>query len=286
MSRIHQGLQRALHEAERQPESDAASIVTHAADGPGSDRGSKLVNREAVTLKDTSKLAELARNPGSSGKLALPQVSLNPTTQDQISTLVQRVFVFPNSSAPRVVAFASVDDGNGSSEICFHAGRALAKELSASVCLVDAGGDRSFLRQFAPPNGAGGGLPDALNSAEPVKRFTIRVGDENLWLLPGRSSAANSSSRLSADRMRSRLTALREAFDYVLVDAPPVISAATAVLLGQIADGMILVIEANSTRRHNARTAKESLHAANVKLLGAILNNHTLPGTVSRTRKS
>jgi protein-tyrosine kinase len=44
-----------------------------------------------------------------------------------------------------------------------------------------------------------------------------------------------------------------------------------------MADGVILVVEANSTRREMARTAKETFDDANVKLLGAILNNRTFP---------
>jgi Mrp family chromosome partitioning ATPase len=70
---------------------------------------------------------------------------------------------------------------------------------------------------------------------------------------------------------------LREKFDYVLIDAPPISSYVDAVLLGQIADGVILVVEANSTRRETARMVKETFEGANVKLLGAILNNRTFP---------
>jgi len=45
--------------------------------------------------------------------------------------------------------------------------------------------------------------------------------------------------------------------------------------LGQIADGVILILESNLTRRETARAVKENLAAANVKILGAVLNNHT-----------
>jgi len=55
-------------------------------------------------------------------------------------------------------------------------------------------------------------------------------------------------------------------------------------LLGQIADGVILILESMVTRRETARTAKENLAAANVKILGAVLNNHTfsIPETLYR----
>jgi Mrp family chromosome partitioning ATPase len=70
---------------------------------------------------------------------------------------------------------------------------------------------------------------------------------------------------------------LSKEFDYVLIDAPPVSSYADAVLLGQMADGVILVVEANSTRRGTARMVKETFEGAKVRLLGAILNNRTFP---------
>jgi len=47
--------------------------------------------------------------------------------------------------------------------------------------------------------------------------------------------------------------------------------------LGQLADGMILVLEAQTTRRDTARKVKESLDRARVRVLGTVLNNLTLP---------
>jgi Mrp family chromosome partitioning ATPase len=77
--------------------------------------------------------------------------------------------------------------------------------------------------------------------------------------------------------MRSRLAELRAEYSYVLVDGPQVSQHSAAMLLGQMADGVILVLESKVTRRETARTAKENLTAANVRILGAVLNNHTFP---------
>jgi len=48
-------------------------------------------------------------------------------------------------------------------------------------------------------------------------------------------------------------------------------------VLGQGTDGVVLVLEANVTRRVAALSAKESLEAAGVRLLGTVLNNRTFP---------
>jgi capsular exopolysaccharide synthesis family protein len=193
----------------------------------------------------------------------------------EVIKLVQRVFAFSNSHAPRAVVFSSVQ-GNGSSEICCCAGEALAAQGSGSVCLVDANLRAPSLHQLL---GVGKlpGLADATVKPGPIRDFAVRIAGGNLWLVQPGSLAVESQSLFASDRLRSRIGELREEFDYVLIDAPPVSSYSDAVLLGQMADGVILVVEANSTRRETARTAKETFEGANVKVLGAILNNRTFP---------
>jgi Mrp family chromosome partitioning ATPase len=195
--------------------------------------------------------------------------------EQEVIKLVQRVFAFPNSHAPRVVVFSSVQ-GNGSSEICCGAGEALAAQGSRSVCLVDANLRAPSLHRLLGV-GKSPGLADAAVKPGPIKDFGVGIVGRNLWLLPPGSFAAEIQGLFASDRLRSRMMELRKEFDYVLIDAPPVGSCADAVLLGQMADGVILVVEANSTRRETARTAKETFEGANVKLLGAILNNRTFP---------
>jgi Mrp family chromosome partitioning ATPase len=119
------------------------------------------------------------------------------------------------------------------------------------------------------------GLKDATVKAGPIKDFAVRIAEGNLWLMP--SGSLTAEGLFTSDRLRLRMRELREEFDYVLIDAPAVSSYADAVLLGQMADGVILVVEANSTRREKARVAKETLEGAKVKLFGAVLNNRTFP---------
>src|SRR5207247_10608677 len=81
----------------------------------------------------------------------------------------------------------------------------------------------------------------------------------------------------TSERLRTRAVELCAVFEHVLSDAPPIHQYADPVLLGQMADGLILGVEANATRPETARKAKESLQAANVRLLGAVLNKRTFP---------
>ena len=202
------------------------------------------------------------------------RLDLGKQAQEEALKLVQRVFVFPNSHAPRAVVFSSIQ-GNGSTEICCRAGEVLAAQGSGSVCLVDANLHAPSLHQLLGV-AKSPGLIDAIVKPGPIKDFTVRIAGGNLWLLPS-GSAAEAQGLFASDRLRSRVGELREEFDYVLIDAPAVGCNADAVVLGQMADGVVLVVEANSTRRETARMAKEIFEGANVKLLGAILNNRTFP---------
>ncbi len=204
------------------------------------------------------------------------RLDLRGSAQEEAVKLVQRVFVFPNSDAPRAVVFSSVDQGNGSSEICSRAGEVLAAQVSGSVCLVDANQRAPSLHQLWGV-GKFPGLADATVKPGPIKDFAVRIAGGNLWLVPPGSPATEAQGLFASDRLRSRMAELSKEFDYVLIDAPPVSSYAGAVLLGQMADGAILVIEADSTRRETARKAKEILESAKVRLLGAILNNRAFP---------
>jgi protein-tyrosine kinase len=214
-----------------------------------------------------------ASQPNEGGRHRL---DLGGSALEEIVKFVQRVFVVPNSHAPRVVVFSTVDQVNSSNEICSRAGQVLATQVSGSVCLVDANLRVPSLHRLLGV-GNSPGHTDAAAKPGPIKDLAVRIAGGNLWLVSAGAPAAPAEEQVASDQLRSRISELDKEFDYILIDAPPVHSSADAVLLGQMAQGVILVIEANSTRREAARRAKQTLEGANVKLLGAILNNRMFP---------
>ena len=102
-----------------------------------------------------------------------------------------------------------------------------------------------------------------------------RVAD-NLWLVSSDPVATNGGAP-TLEQVRARIKDLGDEFAYVVISAPPIGSYSDATLLGQLADGVVLVLDANSTRRVTAKKAKQALEAANVRVLGTVLNNRTFP---------
>ncbi len=205
-----------------------------------------------------------------------PALQIEAGARDEVTKLVQRLFLLPGPAAPRQVVFAGTESGNGCSWICAHAADILASQVRGSVCLVDCDLRLPTLHEeFRVPNHYG--LADALQGTEPVRQFVQQLSQSNLWLLSCGSLTEDSPQLLTLDRMRKRMYELRSEFDYVLLDAAPLSSSNHAILLGSWCDGVALVLRENSSNRRAARKALQELEAARTPVLGAVLNQRTFP---------
>jgi len=196
--------------------------------------------------------------------------------QEECFKLVQRIFLGQPKNLLRTVVFAGVDRGNGCSRICAEVARILAANASGSVCLVDA--------NFRTPSLAGffgilekRGLADAVLEEGHIRSFVQELKPSNLWLLSAGNPGTESTTLLSSDRLKLRLQELRAEFDYVLIDVPALNLYADAITVGRIADGAVVVVQADSTRRESALKGVASLREAHIEVLGAVLNRRTFP---------
>jgi Mrp family chromosome partitioning ATPase len=221
-------------------------------------------------------LQQMQRERDSVSTLLETQYSGGEWASDESLRLVQQIFLSPTQSPPRVVVFAGIDHGNGCSQICASVGETLAKNTSGSVCIVEANfrspGLPELLRATNPL-----GLTDSLLQDGPIRSFANPVGIDKLWLLSCGTLTADSASLLSSEPIKARLAELRTEFDFVVVDAPPLTRYADAIALGQLSDGIVLVVEAESTRKEAAQMAAANLRASHVSILGAVLNKRTFP---------
>jgi Mrp family chromosome partitioning ATPase len=95
-------------------------------------------------------------------------------------------------------------------------------------------------------------------------------------LLGAGSFFSGPADRLTVE-LRARLSQLRRDFDYALIHAPAAGSFSEATILGQLTDGVVVVLGAHTTRRLTARKTKERLLAANVRVIGSVLADRSFP---------
>ncbi|HTC41438.1 MAG TPA: CpsD/CapB family tyrosine-protein kinase [Candidatus Acidoferrales bacterium] len=219
--------------------------------------------------------SRLAQDKWTAREYAVSAVGENQLAREEASKLVHNLFLSPGNISTRVVIFAAIDSGNGCSRVSSLVARTLAAQAGAPVCLVDANLRTPSPNPFKVNNDYG--LADALRSPGPITEFLTCVGPENLAVLSCGSGAKDSVALLASPNMRARVTDLRNEFAYILIDAPPLNSYADAIALGQVADGVVLILEANATRRESAMKVADHLRSMHVKLLGAVLNKRTFP---------
>ena len=210
------------------------------------------------------------------GKRPQPQLSTRGPEQEEVNKLVHRVFALRDTPGPRVVVFTGVRNGDGCAGICAKAAQALAARATGTVCVVDANFRSPSLHKFFNVSDLEGFADGILHSGA-IRTLASRVAASNLWLLPCGSGGVSQATLATADHLTLRIKELREEFDYVLMNLPAADRYSDAAVLGRLADGVILVVEANSTSREVIQKIKQDLDAAEVRLLGAVLNNRTLP---------
>jgi Mrp family chromosome partitioning ATPase/uncharacterized protein involved in exopolysaccharide biosynthesis len=96
---------------------------------------------------------------------------------------------------------------------------------------------------------------------------------ENLFLLPCGTHISNPGMLFTSERMRNLIKLLTEHFDLVIIDSPPILSAADAVVLATEVDGTLMVIESGKTKRQMSLQGRETLENVNAKVIGTVLNN-------------
>ena len=205
-----------------------------------------------------------------------PDTESRPQTRprmDEVNNLVQRLFFRPGE-APRTVVFSAVDRRSGCTWMAANAARVLANHTKRSVCLVDANLQFPALHTyFGVDNDSG--FTDSTMPDSPLLKSARQLNPGNLWLIT--SGRGPQGMVLSADLVRSRLKQLQNEFDYAIVDAPALNVCNDAMILGAASDGIVLVLKANQSRREKARQSLAELKSANIRVLGAVLNQRTFP---------
>lgn len=109
-------------------------------------------------------------------------------------------------------------------------------------------------------------------ASETVRKTTV----PGLWVLPSGHPPPNPAELLGSSRFRDFIGSLKDHFDWVVIDSPPVMAVTDASLIAHLATGVLFVVGAEMTSRHAARSALGQLEHVQATLVGAVLNRADL----------
>jgi capsular exopolysaccharide synthesis family protein len=115
------------------------------------------------------------------------------------------------------------------------------------------------------------GLADVLSNDLPLEESLQRTAVAGLFCIPRGAIPASPADLLGSDKMQEVLHTLREDFDFVLIDSPPVIAVSDATILSVQCDGVCLVLRAQRTPAETVQRMVERLEAVGARILGAVL---------------
>ena len=171
---------------------------------------------------------------------------------------------------PRTILVTSSIAGEGKSSTSANLGLALA-ESGVSVCLIEGDLRRPWLLDYMGLQGSVG-LTDVLIGRYQLDDVLQDFGRLPLALLGGGPTPPNPSELLGSTAMADVLAELRRRYDYVLIDAPPLLPVTDAAIMSTMVDGSILVTGSGVVTKDQLDHALDTLENVSGKLLGLVIN--------------
>lgn len=173
---------------------------------------------------------------------------------------------------PRTLSVTSTQPGEGKSTTSYALARLLAR-TGRSVVLIDSDmRSPSVHHELGIRNEVG--LSTYLSSNATLPEVVQTTGMEKLSVVTAGQQPPSAPELLASDRFAQMLAELRDRFDHIVIDAPPVMGLADAPIVGGHVEGMIFVIQSHATHQNMVRVALERLETANVNVFGAVMTKY------------
>jgi capsular exopolysaccharide synthesis family protein len=171
----------------------------------------------------------------------------------------------------KTIMFTSSVSGEGTSTTTVGFASSLTESYQLKVLLIDLNFRKPGFHKFFEIDEKQG-LMDVFCDTNGIESFLTGMNCGNLYVVTRNSHFSTSTSIFESGWFARFLKRVRESFDYVIIDAPPVTSFVDAQIIGCLVDGVILILESGKTRRQVALKAKKEIEAAGGKLLGVVVN--------------
>jgi capsular exopolysaccharide synthesis family protein len=173
------------------------------------------------------------------------------------------------NGSPRTLLITSSREGEGKSTTAL----AMARDAAAAgrkVLLVDADMRRPSVHTLLGLKKSPG-LSNMLTQQLPASSVIYPTETEGLFAMPAGPKPPSPSELLGGAGFRALISYLKEEFDQIIIDSPPVLGLADVPRLAAVVDGTMIVMEANRSHRGAIAAAMRRLSSARARIIGAVL---------------
>lgn len=170
----------------------------------------------------------------------------------------------------KIICITSSKKDEGKTTVLSNLGVSFAK-IDKKVLLIDADlRNPSISKMFDTSNTQG--LMDILLGKRNIQDSVKKTKQENLYILTGGTIPPNPAEVLSSKKMSEFIESIKDEYDYIFIDSPPVGVVSDASIISTYSDGVIFVVGANEVDSNLAKIAKERLDSVKANIVGVILN--------------
>jgi capsular exopolysaccharide synthesis family protein len=191
-------------------------------------------------------------------------------TVEEYRKMKYKILSNGSEKAIKTILFCSSHRGEGSSTVFLNFGQTLAAE-GYRVLMVDADLRHPSLHRLFRLEKENG-LTDLCFGNSSLENVMKKTMWDNLWVVTGGNSSSNPSSVFESEYLDSSIEQMKTQADWVLFDSPPLNSCSDAIALAGKVDGVVLVVQAERTRREVALQYKDRLEKSGAHILGVVLN--------------
>ena len=182
-----------------------------------------------------------------------------------------RTAILYSSKDVKMIAVTSAFENQGKSFISFHLAYSLS-QVGKRVLLVDTDMRKSVLQRRMGLEGVKLGLSEYLSGNAEVGQVSYDVGIPNMHVLFSGKLVTNASALLSAKWLRTLCDSVKDSYDYIIFDTPPVGVVGDAAIVSSVCDGTLLVIENGVTKKKTLCQIAAELEKIDTNILGVVQN--------------
>jgi capsular exopolysaccharide synthesis family protein len=230
---------------------------------------------ERLGLSFIGAMPPLRSEDGGSADLFIHRHPRSPAAEMCRAIRTNLLFMSPDKPF-RTVVVSSAGPSEGKSTAVINLGMVMA-QTGTRVLLMDTDMRRPRLhRAFGLPDDVG--VSSLVVGEGSLERAIKSTDVPNLFVLPCGPLPPNPAELLHARAFAELLEKLKERYDCILLDSPPLGPVSDALVLAKQSDGILLVLKAGGTHREQAKRAIRSLRDVKARIIGALLNHVEVKG--------
>ncbi len=179
-------------------------------------------------------------------------------------------------SETKIIVLSSSSLGEGKTLTSVNLAVSMSKDIDSKVLLIDADmrSGQSGLNSLLEKDNDKPGLSDVIRKNATLEDAIVKTKEDNLYYISKGTGQNNPSELIGSKNMVEILDELRtKEFNFIIIDAPSILSYADSSILGTLSDGVVFVVKASETQYLQIKKSLSLFKHAHADIIGLVLNN-------------